>query len=1254
MGLFGSDHRALRKDSKRSDKAVRLSEFGAIEIDDALIETLRDDLPDPESRPAIQVRPFKDNDGIESGRDFLQSVYEVERGGFRDRKNVSPSHSFEIRYTGERMNIQYVPDPDWTDTFESQLQDKYPNALIEQAPPETLSFDAGKYVAGAELDLSLYTLYPIKHLDLEGFRRDPFGSITSAIEDSKKDGEATADVLMQVVIRPESRDWVHGINGGPDIDTIAHSLKQPRHEKKRRLFTSTTVEHPPSDIEKQAAKIVRDQHGDRAWNVNIRIFAVSREERVARRRVKKAATQFENYYETATEQKFEPVPLKGSALRDGLDRLVKREWVDRGIVKSEAEVAGFVHVPNAEINQQNFDWALSKPGEGIPPGTPRFDFDEAGVAMASNEEKQLEMLDSSGPGDPFWFGWGAKNGLEAGIYEHTLNAHMFVGGGTRKGKSTLLTNFTSQVMERDYGGLVITLGKGGDDEEFIAEWPEDRPEEDFVFIDTGDDYEEMVRFNLLEVPDELEPGSVAHSSYVESLADDMSAAFAQTGGSDNYWGALMSRVTRTLIRGMTMSGKTCTPVDLAAACSSQDNLERFADWMDEERVHFIRETAERIKEKEDSDLEPLAGRMDNVVHNATLRTLLSTREPTIRIQDIVDDGKIAVLRLDPSLGETEKNFITTPLVRRFYNAKKMSENDDPYFVIWDEFDKAVTPESNVDEMLSEAGGYGLWFVLACQAPSYQLPEQLTDAVESQIETFVSFGTSGQDAKYIAGQHTIDADDLSNLSRYSMYMRTHDENDDFTHSYRVNTFPPVREVRSEVGDGQLMDDDEIAEFKRKSVERYGNIPETPEEIKAESHFFAGGSPADALQDESTQQAVCKAVHDTALRSGRDDLAVPLEECEDAIRDAVGAVPDDKIDTRERLWRNVLKPIPDSMLSEDERDGELWLSVGDETISRIQDVGDDESSGGALHSLVLRDAYPAFNGLGVDVEIAQQGEGNRSLPDGLIDPTPLLEIGPDADPVEIADALETFREEHPTVDALTGGREAVLEAEKSTGSTKQGQTVRNLASAVNDGKRCLFVCREDVADNVWKTLAEEPRGARERHSIEGETRFYNLRPLGIDGQRAYRDGSREDVWVRDEETGEIVLRDGSGTEHARFPDAEAVFEDADRYDVVGKEAAEDDDRELRTVKTPIIPEYEFGDGDVPEPGEDWFIVTVPSTAEDETLSVDDLEIYIDGMTVPIESLGTDDQDDEPTEEPEPEPEPETEPAETKDDGGLFTRF
>lgn len=44
---------------------------------------------------------------------------------------------------------------------------------------------------------------------------------------------------------------------------------------------------------------------------------------------------------------------------------------------------------------------------------------------------------------------------------------------------------------------------------------------------------------------------------------------------------------------------------------------------------------------------------------------------------------------------------------------------------------------------------------------------------------------------------------------------------------------------------------------------------------------------------------------------------------------------------------------------------------------------------------------------------------------------------------------------------------------------------------------------------------------------------------------RPGSRSNVWVGDEQSGEIVLRDDSGAEHARFEDAEGVFSDPEPY-------------------------------------------------------------------------------------------------------------
>ncbi|NKE37316.1 type IV secretion system DNA-binding domain-containing protein [Natronococcus sp. JC468] len=1130
------------------------------------------------------------------------------------------------------MNIQYVPAEGWANTFESQLQDKYPNALIEQAPVETLSFDAEKYVAGAELDLSLYTLYPIKNLELEGFRRDPFGGITSAIEDSKKDGEASADVLMQVVFRPEPRNWVHGVNGGPGIDTIAHNLQQPRYEKKRRLFTTTRIEHPPSDIEKKAAKIVRDQHGDRAWNVNIRIFAVSNEEQVARRRVKKAATQFENYYETATEQKFEPIPLKGSDLRDGLDRLITREWEDRGIIKSEAEVAGFVHIPNAEINQQNFNWALSKPGEGVPPGTPRFDFESAGVSeMTSELEKQVAMIDSADVGDPYWYGWGQKDGIEAGVYDEYLNAHQGVFGRTRMGKTVALTNFAGQAMRRftddpdadDEGGIIVDP-KGQDGDEFIAEWPEDRPNEDLIVVDLDDKNENIPRFNMLEIPSHIEPGTRAFDSYTNAVADVATMMVAEAGGSDNYVGSVMKRVTRTLARGMLKSDRTCTFLDLAAAASYKGNFEQFSEWMDDDRLAFIGQAAERMAEDDNIDLNPLAGRFDEYVQPDSIRSMISAREPSFSIQDAVDNGKWIVLIFPEYAGKTEVTALTNSYMAETYLAKLLSENDAPFHFIGDEVHNFTTGESMLPHILSQGGGLGYRCTLACQSPANQLKDApaVRDAIQDNVDIWLSFKMPGNSSQYAASQYReTDAEDLENVTRYSAYLvqYTNEAEDIGT---LIDTFPPIREVREDVLGDESRTDAELEELKQESMERYGDPLETAEEQAAQSHFY-GDEIVSPATDETLQQDVAKAVHDVALRSEGNDLSVPLEKCEDAIRAAVAdRFESDMIDTRERLWRNVVKPIPDSKLSESDRDGTLWLSVGEEVVQDIQDVGSDESAGGGLHALVLQDAYPALNELGVSVEIAEQGEGNKSLPDGSIDPTPLLETGPDADPAAIAEAFEDFQEDYPTINALTGGREAVLEAEKSTGSSKQGQTVRNLSSAVSDGQKCLFICRESEAESVWKTLGEVPRGVHNSHTEPGETRFYNLRPLGIDGERVYRDGTREDVWVRNEETGEYILRDGSGNEHARFPDAKSVFTDADRYPSVG----DDRDGELRTVKTPIIPEHEFDDGAIPEPGEEWFVIVVPETDGDETLSASDLQLYVDGMKAPLESLGADDGDRE----------------------------
>lgn len=1190
------------------------------------------------------------------------------------RQNASAAHSCEIRYgsvqttpTGpsERaITLQYVPASQSFGSFARQLENKYPNSEIKTRTAGLLDAQPGQHLAGSTLSLRRYTLYPINNISLDGFRSDPIGAILQEIvKQNGGDGPSTpaqsgtsvdADVAIQLMFQPAHRSWLHGVkNGGgvadgrgdrdwdsgsvstpiettPSVQDLTYQLRQPTIEVNNifglpwRLGPTEEIEHPPSKRDKDVATMLEEQDG-KAWRLFVRIFAVSDDPDEAAARVKRVAGMFRNYYEFRAEQTFIPNPVTGSDLATQFRRACSREWEDVGIVKTQAEAAGLLNVPESDaITTNTIQWSLSTPGDGVPIGTPRFDFDSVDLpATPTRVEKQVAMLDAASAGDPFFFGYGAKHGTEAGLFEEFLNAHMQVTGATRMGKTTFGTNFASQVMGRDHGALIIALGKQDDDEEFIAEWPVDRPREDFVFIDTSDAFDNRVRFNLLEIPEDLEPESTEHRSYTESLADDFCAAFAQAGGDSKLY-PLMRGITRTLVRGMSKSGRVCTPVDLAAACSRPENMDTFARWMSDERIHFVEDTARRFaEEKDDSDLEPIARRMDELTHNGNLREWLAAREPTARVQNLVDEGKVVVLRIDPALGDTERAFAVNPVVRRFAHAKKMAHktdtNKDPFYFIWDEADKALTPHSNVGAMLSEFGGYGARFCLMYQSPSYQLPTGLKNATEAQIDTTISFRTKGDDAAFIQKQHSEDITDgdLRDLPRFSFYMNTDTKNFDPTPSFRVDAFKPARQAREEVGGEGGLSDEEIQEMKRQSVERYGATVETAEELKAESHFYGG--EAGAVPTEEPQRLdeidigeprwrnqVLKVVADESIRQGRPEGYVALSDCLERLRRYLpggGALHD-----ANQAWRKVLQQVPDAYLNYREEDDEIYVQAAD---TGYMNVGGSETAGGKDHQLLMEDAYVPLTQLGFLFEILDQDAG--SMPDALATLDDQLYLDGVEDPAAITDRVNAYREEHPELFRLAGVQDVYIEAEHSTGETQPSQTVMNLVSAHNADRRCLFLCRSDAADAVWNTLCEGDALCHSRPPVDNERRFYTkTKDLLIDGKAMTRPGAAANVWVHDQQTGQYILRDTDGTEHARFNTAAEIFNDASAYPDGGE----------RKIKPPVIPEFEFDGGD-PTTAE-WDIITVPDPeiseeGERRRLTPLDLTLYQHGREdIPLSEL------------------------------------
>lgn len=1226
------------------------------QVDEGLATDLYDHAR--ENSEMVGIAPYKKSGGLQRGMQLLNSLHDVKTEGRVRTKNVTPGSAFELVYDDDEEILQYrfVPgDDDMRRRIERQLKTYYDDSNITEIEPEFLDMADGQYVAGTRLRLRQDdTFLPIKHfrIDPDHFDTDPYDSITSEMVGAPD--RPNADVLVQLMIKPaisnaslDRRNWYHGIGKtvkrlkqsktgfdyGAVFEQTANAITGGQLEGVSDGTDYTKYREEASNS--KAANVVAEQRGKKGFHVDIRVVAVSDSKQEAMSRVEETAGMYRKFYDSSYEQGFTPKFFDSSQLDDFLKQTAGREWTgtDQNIRFSTDTLTGICHVPT-DLNTQEINYAMSKSGRGIPPRTPRFDYDTHGLSRAEDDwgDIQMTMFDETGRGEPYWYGYGVKNGIEAGVDSDILDVHQFVGGATGNGKTTFLTNLSSQIMNRGHGALIFDP-KGKDADEFLAEVPEGR-EDDVVFVDLSDETDQYVTFNFLEVPSDADPDSREFASAVEALADDVVAIASQGGGDDNYWGALMNRVTRTLVRGMAKSGKTCTLLDLACCVADSNNLEKFYNWMDEERIHFIRESAERIKEKEDSDLEPLAGRFSQWIENDAVRNLISNRDSTASIQEAVEEGKIVIVKNAKSSGETEKRLFATALIRRAWVAAREATDTEPFYVIADEFDSIVTEESNIHKILSEARAFNFCLTLSCQNPSNQLPEKVANAISNQCQTFISFNPGGDDdAKLIEKQHSRDIgrEDLLNMSPYRFFMRTTDSEDMLTHSYKVKGFKPIGETREEKT-GSLGRASDVEELKRRSLNQYGTEHLSPEEQQSASHFYGGPGGDDdgsvSLTDDRTH-TVLETVFRLEVLSGEDEIQ--SDRVIDELADQFDDVPKSNIP----MLLNSCNSRDLLNVSQDGGDGAVELQP--DGYEELFSSGETMNAGGIVHQAAMKRIMEDLIHAGYEASIpAQDGE---EQPD-LVGEVP-MELG-GSTLEEARQRVAELKEEYPAVHSVSGERNLAVEFEKATMS-KPKQIGHNLRKAVENNDHCLFVVNEDddftgLAEKIDRKLSGDML-VYDQPPEDVSRRFHHKSQMELDENGARVAVPGPDVslqWV--EQDGQILLRSGEGEvfaefsspehfEHATKEDFPATYISRDHGVTLRDEARDtleeyEDIHALReewtTVYAPFIPEVEFG-GELPD-SDAWDIAILPDD-EDEPL-----HFYDDGDAVPlVEYAGIGDQPD-----------------------------
>ena len=357
-------------------------QYDTVKLTPEVIEELEDARPD---RHAVKVMPHKSGGGIKKGIELLKTSHPMSGS----TSGNTSAHAFEMLNINEEIGFQLVmSEKTYEDRIARQLETFYPDSHVEKAEragPDLLPLHEGWHIGMCHLEFRKQAnakerRFPIKHIDVEGFEDDPYGSITREMV-GELESPAVTNVATQVMFNPASPDWYEGGVISPSVDKAANYLARQQNkgpltlEELQEAFSGSVWDllGRGSTKDTPASKAVRNQRGHKGFWINVRIMAVGEDPEEVVSRVDDTADMFIGYYDSDTEQGFKTMPASGTDLTDLMERAYRREYAERKMVMGERGAAALIHLPNDGSNTQNVTFSHTTNAGDVPPNHPRFD-----------------------------------------------------------------------------------------------------------------------------------------------------------------------------------------------------------------------------------------------------------------------------------------------------------------------------------------------------------------------------------------------------------------------------------------------------------------------------------------------------------------------------------------------------------------------------------------------------------------------------------------------------------------------------------------------------------------------------------------------------------------------------------------------------------------------------------------------------------------------------------------------------------------
>ena len=669
--------------------------------------------------------------------------------------------SFEIASSVDGINF-YVVVPQEVRTFvESQIYAQYPEAEIREAEDYAQKVDPKAHVAdGTYLKLEKEHIFPIR--TFEDFEVDPLAAITSAVSDLSG-GER---VWLQIILRPVPDVWQE--EGHDYIDRVREGLKPVGigpmevlgeiQKEVGELFLhifKSAFSGPPepsragpprkepvrlSAGQELELKAVEDKMTHMGFETLIRIVTLAPDSAAASTRLRSTLASFRQF-STANLNSF----FRGEEIKDKeefLDNYRRRVFAPEDTyILDTFELASVFHLPSVSVETPAIAWTASRKGEP-PLSLPTTDCNF--FARTSFRDQMVNF--------------GIKTGTD------DRRRHIYLVGKTGTGKTTVFKNMIVQDMEAGRG--VGVLDPHGD---LIAELldfvPDDRVD-DVIIVDPGD-AERPVSINMLECDDPSQKNLMG-----SGLVTAVKKHFEFSWGPRLEY--LLNNAILTLLEvpNTTMLGIVRLLMD--------KNYQKYIVYQIKDPVlkEFWEVEFKQMMGNTSFHTEaisPIQNKIGRFLATTTIRNILGQAKSTIRLDDIMNEGKILFINLAKGkIGEDNANLLGSLIISRLnfmamQRVRIPEEERRDFFLYADEFQNFAS--GAFASILSEARKYRLCLNLTHQYTA-QLPEEMQDAVFGNIGTIISFALGAPDAAVLAPEFepTFEANDLITLDKYNVYVK----------------------------------------------------------------------------------------------------------------------------------------------------------------------------------------------------------------------------------------------------------------------------------------------------------------------------------------------------------------------------------------------------------------------------------------------------------------------------------------------------